>query len=976
MNTNSNTVVHPAFEILRKKRINSLDIEVFEFQHKKTGAQHIHISAENTENVFLVALRTVPTDSTGVAHILEHTALCGSENYQVRDPFFMMIRRSLNTFMNAFTSSDWTAYPFASQNKKDFNNLLDVYLDAVFFSRLDELDFAQEGHRIEFKDPENIESELVFKGVVFNEMKGAMGSITSTIWQTLCKHLYPTTTYRFNSGGDPACIPDLTHEQLIEFYRTHYHPSNAIFMTFGDIPVDELQKRFENQVLHKFDALDEKISVPYEKRFLKPIAIQENYALNDERGSKNKTHIIMSWLLGSTTNLKENLEAQLLSSVLLDNSASPLQKALEVTHLGSSPSPLCGLNDSQLELCFVCGIEGSSAESSDALESLVLSILEDIVQNGIPQSELEASLHQLELNQREIGGDGYPYGLQLILTALTNATHRGDPIALLDVEEALGQLQKNIEDPNYIKHLTSRLLLKNNHRVRLTLIPDNKMAKINDAVEAERLATIKNNLDKEGKQALINKSLELIKRQSNVDDESILPKVGLEDIPEKMAATPNKTDHDGSPSLNLYDSGTNGLIYQQVIVDLPKLTCEQINLLPIYSRGLTELGIDGRSYLDTQRWQSQVSGGISAHVSAKGSLNHVESLSGHLTISTKGLVKNQAALKDLIQATLEKPRFDELSRIKEIIEQKQARQETVITGIGQKLAMVAASRGISPTGKLAHQWEGLGSIIETKRLNNETTKKQFLVNLGDKLSELHQMILLMPRKHLIIGEAEKFHNNTSIASKFYNERGSQKLKAFVCNHEKHKILEFWELNTPVNFCAKSYPTVSINHPDAAPLTVLGEFLRNGYLHGAIRERGGAYGGGALQDNNVSSFKFFSYRDPRLEETLKDFDSSIGWLKNSAHKDNQVEEAILGVISSIDKPSSPAGQVIQTFHAEIYGRTQKILELFRSRVTEVTSSDLRRVTEKYLVEANSNIAVVSNKQNLAIADRMNLSIMTL
>ena len=185
MKTNSNTVVHPAFEILKKKRINSLDIEVSEFQHKKTGAQHIHISAKNIENVFLVALRTVPTDSTGIAHILEHTALCGSENYQVRDPFFMMIRRSLNTFMNAFTSSDWTAYPFASQNKKDFNNLLDVYLDAVFFSRLDELDFAQEGHRIEFKDPEDIESELVFKGVVFNEMKGAMGSITSIIWQTL-----------------------------------------------------------------------------------------------------------------------------------------------------------------------------------------------------------------------------------------------------------------------------------------------------------------------------------------------------------------------------------------------------------------------------------------------------------------------------------------------------------------------------------------------------------------------------------------------------------------------------------------------------------------------------------------------------------------------------------------------------------------------------------------------------------------------
>ena len=200
---------HPAFEFVRRHAIDSLNIVVEEYRHRKTGAPHFHLAADSDENVFLVGLRTVPTDSTGVAHILEHTVLCGSERYPVRDPFFMMIRRSLNTFMNAFTSSDWTAYPFASQNRKDFFNLMDVYLDAVFFSRLHELDFAQEGHRVEFEQPDNPQSPLVFKGVVFNEMKGAMSSPTSTLWQTLTEHLFPTTTYHYNSGGDPAHIPDL-----------------------------------------------------------------------------------------------------------------------------------------------------------------------------------------------------------------------------------------------------------------------------------------------------------------------------------------------------------------------------------------------------------------------------------------------------------------------------------------------------------------------------------------------------------------------------------------------------------------------------------------------------------------------------------------------------------------------------------------------------------------------------------------------
>ena len=452
---------HPAFEFLRSERVESLNIDVAEYRHRKTGAQHIHISTDNPENVFLVALRTVPHDSTGVAHILEHTALCGSEKYPVRDPFFMMIRRSLNTFMNAFTSSDWTAYPFASQNRKDFNNLLDVYLDAVFFSRLDELDFCQEGHRVEFAEPENPDSPLVYKGVVYNEMKGAMSSVSSTLWHTMCEYLYPTTTYHYNSGGDPACIPDLTYEQLKSFYKTHYHPSNAIFMTFGDIPAAELQESFEDKALSRFDKLDVHIAVPDEQRYREPLTVEQPYAFNEEGSADEKTHIVMGWLLGKATDLEASMEAHLLCSVLLDNSASPLQRALETTSLGTSPSPMCGLDDSQRELCFLCGIEGSESNRADDLEKLVLDVLRDVAENGIPQEQLEASLHQLELQQREIGGDSYPYGLQLILTSLTSATHRGDPIALLNLDPVLEKLRANIQDPEYIKQLTRRLLLDN-----------------------------------------------------------------------------------------------------------------------------------------------------------------------------------------------------------------------------------------------------------------------------------------------------------------------------------------------------------------------------------------------------------------------------------------------------------------------------------------------------------------------------------
>lgn len=363
------------FELLREQTIDSLNIKAQEFRHIETGATHIHLNSDLDENVFLVALRTVPEDSTGVAHILEHTALCGSDKYPVRDPFFMMIRRSLNTFMNAFTSSDWTAYPFASENKKDYLNLLDVYLDAVFFTRLDELDFLQEGHRVEFDKSDDATSDLVYKGVVFNEMKGAMSSPVQKLWADFSANLFETSTYHHNSGGDPKNIVDLSYEQLKSFYKKHYHPGNAIFMTFGNIPVTELQNKIETSVLSRFKASDNLIEISQETRWHAPKAAETSYVA-EEGETEAKTHNIIGWLLGESSDMEKQLEAHLVSNLLLENSASPLRKALEKTELGLAPSPLCGLEDTSREMVFVCGVEGSEKSSAEALEKLVMDTLE------------------------------------------------------------------------------------------------------------------------------------------------------------------------------------------------------------------------------------------------------------------------------------------------------------------------------------------------------------------------------------------------------------------------------------------------------------------------------------------------------------------------------------------------------------------------------------------------------------------------
>ncbi|MCX2972921.1 peptidase M16 [Halieaceae bacterium IMCC8485] len=954
---------HSAFEPVRQQRVDSLNLDVQEFRHRETGAAHYHLASDSSENVFLVALRTVPEDSTGVAHILEHTALCGSERYPVRDPFFMMLRRSLNTFMNAFTSSDWTAYPFASQNRKDFNNLLDVYLDAVFFSRLDPLDFAQEGHRVEFEEANNPESDLVFKGVVFNEMKGAMSSVPSVLWGKLCEHLFPSTTYHYNSGGEPENIPDLSHEELVAFYRSHYHPSNAIFMTFGDISAAEHQATFEEKALSRFQRQDLRIQVPPETRLSAPLKVKDSYAFDEETDTSGKTHLIVGWMLGESSDLEQMLEAQLLTSVLLENSASPLQQALETTSLGQAPSPLCGLEDSMRELVFVCGIEGSEAEHADALEALVLEVITDVANNGISHERLQAVLHQLELHQREISGDSYPYGLQLIMQGLGCATHYSDPIAVLNLDPVIDSLRQRIEDPEYIKSLAQKLLLDNNHRVTLVMEPNKELSAEKLQREAQRLADIKAAMDEAQKQATVQLATDLSERQSQVDDESILPRVELSDVPAGLQELEFKEHNNGPLHVTTYSQGTNGLVYQQMIAALPALDSAQQSVLPLYTSFLTELGIGEGSYLDSQHRQSAEVGSINAFTSMRGEADNEQSITANFVLSSKALLRNAEDQARLMADTMRGARFDEVERIRELVSQQRARREQSVTGNGHGLAMAAACAGMSPLAKLNHQLSGLAGIRSLRELDDSLADDNNAANFARQLGAVHERIAAMPRQLLAIAEPDAVGSIAKQQASVWSEHSANTSDKFSLPQVREKRSEFWVANSQVNFCARAYPTVPVRHPDAAALTVLGGFLRNGILHRAIREQGGAYGGGASQDSGIAAFRFYSYRDPRLAETLADFDAAVLWLLQEKHEPRALEESILGVVGSLDKPSSPAGEAKQHFHNRQFGRSHEQREQFRQRILDVSLDDLRRVGDTYLKPELASTAVVSNSVQL-------------
>ena len=970
---------HPAFRRRRSDRIASLNIGVEEYEHRATGALHYHLDSPSPENVFLVAFRTAPMDSTGVAHILEHTSLCGSARFPVRDPFFMMTRRSLNTFMNAFTSSDWTAYPFASKNRKDFNNLLQVYMDATFFPNLHELDFAQEGHRLEFAEADGASGELTIKGVVYNEMKGAMSSPVSVLWHTMCRYLFPETTYHFNSGGDPGEIPKLGYGQLLDFHRGHYHPSNSVFMTFGDIPAGEHQRRFEEHALSAFDALETEIAIPDEARHPAPVRVEERYYVEEEN-LERKTHVLLGWLLGHSSDLEEQFRAQLLAGVLLDNSASPLLKALESSDLGTSPSPLCGLESSFREMSFMAGLEGCAADAAERVERLIVETLEQVAREGAPMEQVEAALHQLELDQREITGGSYPYGLQLILAGLPAAIHRGDPVAMLDLDPVLAKLREAIRDPGFIPGLARGLLLDNPHRVTLTLLPDPEIEARKTVAEQRRLAKIRDSLTGEDKAKIIERSRLLKERQTRVDDPEILPKVGLADVPAEMSE-PRRQDLrlPAGDAVSFYAQGTNGLAYQQIVFHLPKLEEDSLDCLQLYAACLGELGVGAKDYAAVQTWQSRVCGGVDSFSSIRAHRDDVQSHRALFSISSKCLVDKHAELTDLLHATIRELRFDEGRRLKELIEQIRARKENSITSQGHNLAISLACSRMSPGARLAHNSGGLESIRRVRELARALPETAAQQDLLERFALLHRRIICGERQFLLIAEAEHrgrlldelaaawpgADGDAGRVSK--NHAAADKL-ALPALREQTR--EAWTTATTVNFCAKAWPTVPSDHEDNPVLHVLGRFINNGFLHRAIREQGGAYGSGAGQNSNAAVFRCFSYRDPRLNETLADFDRALDWVLSGKHKANQLEEAILGVIASMDKPSSPAGEAKIAFYDNLFGRGLEHRIRFRKRALATTLEDLKTATDRYFNPAAASFGIITSREaadTLQLAD---------
>jgi Zn-dependent M16 (insulinase) family peptidase len=960
------------FTVLQESNITVSGIRLSEYVHESTGARHIHFSSNDQHNAFMVAFLTLPFDSSGVAHILEHTTLCGSESYPVRDPFFMMLRRSLNTYMNAFTGSDTTAYPFATQNRKDFDNLMRVYLDAVFFPELNILDFAQEGWRKELinKDGERLE----YHGVVFNEMKGAMSSPIANLWQHLYTSLFPDTPYRHNSGGDPAHIPNLSHQDLLHFHSKHYNPSNAIFMTYGNFPCEEHQKTIQKLVLDRFHGKAQPVVSPLQTSFKEPICTVTEYCVDSVVG--RSTHIVWAWVLGQTSIVSDCLEAHFLSSIFLEHSGSPVKRYLETTELANAPSDLCGIDDSAKQLIFFCGVEGSERQYAENLESGLSEVFLKLKRDGIPLEEISSIIDRIEMAQRDLGDGSYPYGLRLMGRILPAAVHKGEIREFLDLDRAIDRLRTEVQSDaiGYIRNLVDKLIINNSHRARVIMVPSSDKAARDDAAEKANLAAMLDGLDSEERDALVSAAESLRARQRQVDDAELLPKVDLADIPtHQPVIRPSRIFQKGEVAMGgagfqEYEVAANGIFRAKLALQLSDLTESEIRFLPLWSEYITEFGAGDNDYLSMQAKRSVV-GDFSVYSSIRPDPSKADSYRGWTLVSGKGLARNKREIIESMQVLVSEARFDEEDRLKDLVMQSKADAEQSVTEKGHQLAILTAGRDLSSFCTLCELWDGVSYNRFIKQLAEVNPDQTTYAEIFRIFESIRQKVLKGAKEIALIGDApilsdieHSMFSGDFVADESPTDFSPLDLDRFACADENA-----WIITSGVNFCARVFPAVSLNSPDAPALSVLSRYLQDGFLHQHIREQGGAYGGGASYDGETATFRFYSYRDPRLSDTFQDFIKSLDWFLADTDP-RRLEESILGTIRTIDIPLSLAGEAEKSFNSDLFGYSENIKKKFREGVLRVTKNSLLAVCEKYLLSRDSRLGVLASSAYQSVLER--------
>lgn len=966
------TTTH-GFKLLKEQDIPEMNTKARHFRHLKTGAELLSLENDDENKVFGATFRTPPKTSNGIAHILEHSVLAGSEKYPVKEPFVELLKGSLQTFVNAFTFPDKTCYPCASQNLQDFYNLVDVYVDAVFHPLLPKHILDQEGWHYELEDPQ---AEMIYKGVVFNEMKGAYSNPDRILGEAVQQSLFPEHVYELASGGDPKVIPDLTYEEFVGFHQAYYHPSNARIMFYGDDDPEE-RLRLMDAYLADYEAAPVDSEIPLQPVMDAPQERTVSYAASD---ADAKSDVALSWLLPEQGDARSALGFKILANILLGSPAAPLRKALIESGLGEDLAGV-GLEDELRQFYFSTGLKGIKTEDAEKVETLILETLSDLAQNGIDPDTVAASMNTVEFRLRENNTGGYPRGIAAMLRALQFWLYGYNPIDALAFDAPLNGIKEKLAvGEKYFEDLIQRYFIENRHRTRVLLVPDTELNQRNESAEKEKLASIQKSMSKEEIEEIIRTTQELLERQNTPDSPealATLPTLRLEDLDKENKVLPfTEETVSGAPVLH-HDLATNGILYLDMGFDLHVLPLDLLPYTALLGRALLEMGTERENFVKLSQRIGRDTGGIYPHIYTS-TITDSNKSAAYLFMRGKSTIEQAGKLFDILQDILLTAKLDNPERFKQIVLEEKASLEAGLIPSGHMVVHGRLQSKFHEAGWLAEKMTGLDFLFFLRELEAKINEDWASVLADLELARE----LLVTRKNLLLNvtcEVEAWREARPLLSTLAASLPETEPYQAHWNYETDNQPEGLTIPAQVNYVGKGANLYYLGYELSGTVAVINRYLGMTWLWEKVRVQGGAYGGFAVFDQKSGLFNYLSYRDPNLLETLENYDGTSQFLKDLELSDEELTKIIIGAVGGMDSYSLPDAKGYTSMVRYLTGISDEARQQYRDELLATTQEDFktfatilgRAKNAGHIVALGSEEAIKAANEKLGKKEKLNM-----
>ena len=954
-----------AYELIKEENLTDIHAKGYLLRHKKSGAKISLISNDDENKVFYIGFRTPVEDSTGVPHIIEHTVLCGSDKFPVKDPFVELVKGSLNTFLNAMTYPDKTVYPVASCNDKDFANLMDVYLDAVFHPNIYKKEeiFKQEGWHYELEDKD---APVTINGVVYNEMKGAFSSPEGVLDRVVLNSLFPDTTYSNESGGDPEVIPELTYEQYLDFHRKFYHPCNSYIYLYGNMDMDEKLEFLDKEYLSHYDKIEVDSAIQLQAPFEKPVTISKPYSIASSESLEDNAYLSYNVAIGTNLESELTLAFDVLDYALLSAPGAPLKQALIDAGIGKDI--MGGFDNSTLQPIFSVVAKNANKEDEEKFVGIIEDTLKKIVKDGLNRKSLLAGINSEEFKFREADYGNFPKGLIYGLSCMDSWLYDDDePFLYLKILDVFAALKEKIET-GYFEELIRKYLLENPHGCIMTLIPKKGLAAQREKELEEKLEAYRSSLSEEQLDAMVEKTKALEAYQEAGEDPKALeciPMLKRSDIKKEAAKIVNE-ELTVDNSLFLYhDVCTNGIGYVDLMFKTDSIAPEQIPYLGLLKSVLGYVDTEHYTYGELFNEINANTGGINCGVEVFDRADSTEEFQAMFSVRGKALYTKMDFLFKMIGEILNSSKLEDTKRLYEIVASVKSRAQVNLTGAGHSTAVLRAAAYSSPMAAFQDEMAGIGYYQFIEKL-----EKDFEQRKEETVEELCKLMkkILRPENFMIsyTGERESLETVQKLAGAVKAGLGTEPVEKSEEKLTCTKKNEGFKTSGQVQYVAQTGNFKKKGLEYTGALEILKVILSYDYLWMNLRVKGGAYGCMSGFKRNGESY-LVSYRDPHLKRTLDVYKGIPDYIRNFQADEREMTKYIIGTISGKDVPRTPQmkGSVSKT--AYFCGVTEEMLQKERDQILNASAEDIHALAEIIeAVLAADQICVVGSESKVVEA----------